>query len=283
MALFDTFRLLIEENNGHSNYLVLAEFEILVGGVDITTGATATANSVVTSNTPNKTIDNNKNSHLTSRMSEAPILLQVVLLQAVDVNTIDSYSIQGWYYGSQASYAAKAFKFQFYDGTSWVTLNSQTEQTGWAKYEVRNYPITPPTFYEISATITESLSASEFNVRAYDFSTGNLVAETLSSDNTYTLAVGTKNLAAIVTCVADEGNVWLANTVYALNDKIIPNDPATIPYYYKCTQAGTTGTTEPVFPPIPGETVTDNNVIWECVERLVQPISQGPLIPQAVV
>jgi hypothetical protein len=282
VAVTDTFRLFVEDNNGNSSYVVIAEFEILVGGVDITTDATATASSVFSSNTPNQAIDNNQNSHFAARVSSLPIFLQVVLLEPIDVALLDSYSIQGWYYSNVSAYAVKKFKFQYLDGADWFTLDSQIEQTDWDKYEVRNYPLAP-VFYEISETISESLAASDFNVRAYDFSTGKLVAETLSSDNTYKLEFGVRNPAVFITCTADEGNAWLADTVYALDDKMFPNDPAITPYYYKCTQAGATGETQPALPAAPGETAEDNNVIWECVERLVQPITHGPLIPQPAV
>lgn len=36
-------------------------------------------------------------------------------------------------------------------------------------------------------------------------------------------------------------------------------------FYYVCTTAGTTAGTEPTWPVIAGNTVTDNGVVWECV------------------
>lgn len=282
--LADTFRLLIEENNGHGTYVVVAEFEILVNGEDKTTGAVASASATLTTNIAAKAIDNNKSSHWTCKPIPTPTdpqWLQFVLPFPIETSIIDSYSLQGWHYTNQSSLAAKTFHFQYFDGSDWITLDSQTEQTEWARYEVRTYTVTPAIVYEIASTISESLAATDFNVRAYDIVSGELRTQALSIDGTYSLLFA-NNAAVMITCSADEGNAWSAEIVHALDEKVFPTDPVATPYYFKCTQAGTTGDTEPVFPQIPGDTVTDNAVIWQCVERLIEPISQGPLVPQAV-
>ena len=67
-----------------------------------------------------------------------------------------------------------------------------------------------------------------------------------------------------------------------VDDLIFPTNPATTPYYYKATTGGTSGIAEPVWGTSPGSTIPDGSVVWEYVERLIQPITQGPIIPTLV-
>jgi len=61
----------------------------------------------------------------------------------------------------------------------------------------------------------------------------------------------------------DEGApTWAASTSYALGDKVKPTTPND--NVYECTVAGTSGTTEPVWPTTEGATVTDGTVEWTC-------------------
>lgn len=57
---------------------------------------------------------------------------------------------------------------------------------------------------------------------------------------------------------------WLASTAYALNTYLTPGNG----YVYKVTTAGTSGTTEPVWPTTVDATVTDGTVVWTCVADL---------------
>jgi len=44
--------------------------------------------------------------------------------------------------------------------------------------------------------------------------------------------------------------------------------------------AGSSAATEPTWPTTPGGKCNDGTTDdWECIERLVQPITHGPLIP----
>lgn len=51
---------------------------------------------------------------------------------------------------------------------------------------------------------------------------------------------------------------WKASQLYNLNDKIIPTNPNG--YYYQCTTAGTSGTSEPSWPT--SGTINDGTVVW---------------------
>jgi len=55
---------------------------------------------------------------------------------------------------------------------------------------------------------------------------------------------------------------WTASHTYALGDIAIPT--TNNGFWYECTTAGTSGTTEPTWPTTEGLTVTDNTVVWTC-------------------
>jgi len=60
--------------------------------------------------------------------------------------------------------------------------------------------------------------------------------------------------------------IWSAATPYVLNNTVIPvNRLASdgLAHSYKCTTAGTTGQSEPVWPIASGSTVNDNGVVWK--------------------
>jgi len=55
---------------------------------------------------------------------------------------------------------------------------------------------------------------------------------------------------------------WTASTAYALNALVRPTTQTR--YGYRCITAGTSGTIEPTWPTVVGETVTDGTVVWIC-------------------
>lgn len=63
-------------------------------------------------------------------------------------------------------------------------------------------------------------------------------------------------------------STWLATTAYTTSAYVVP---ATAPtgFYYKCTTAGTTGSSQPTFPSTIGSTVTDGTVTWTCWGQVV--------------
>lgn len=134
---------------------------------------------------------------------------------------------------------------------------------------------------QISGTIIESLAANSFIARAYDIDTGALVgSKTFTDTTTFDIDIVTYAKACEVKVSADY-KIWKAATVYALDDKVFPLDPVAKPYYYKRIAAGTSGSTEPTWPTTAGGQCNDGAVsnAWELVERLIQPIVHGPLIP----
>jgi hypothetical protein len=134
---------------------------------------------------------------------------------------------------------------------------------------------------QLSGTISESLAANTFIARAYDVADGSLVGSTTFTDTVnFAINIKNKGKAYFVTVSAD-GAIWQPSVVYELNAKVFPTDPVSKPYYYKRLAAGTSGATEPTWPTTAGGRCDDGAVTdaWELVERLIQPVTHGPLIP----
>lgn len=55
---------------------------------------------------------------------------------------------------------------------------------------------------------------------------------------------------------------WQASTAYILTNIVSPVTGNG--FHYECTTAGTTGSTEPTWPTVVGNTVTDGTVVWTC-------------------
>lgn len=62
--------------------------------------------------------------------------------------------------------------------------------------------------------------------------------------------------------VATLYTTWAITTAYVVGDQVLP--PTANGFYYKCTTAGTTAGSPPVFPTTIGTTVTDGTVTWTC-------------------
>jgi hypothetical protein len=59
--------------------------------------------------------------------------------------------------------------------------------------------------------------------------------------------------------------VWASGT-YALGDLVQPTTSNS--YYYQCTTAGTSGSTQPTWPTTTGATVVDGSITWKCAGPL---------------
>lgn len=60
---------------------------------------------------------------------------------------------------------------------------------------------------------------------------------------------------------------WVSGAVYTLDDCVRPMVSRN-GFTYRCTQAGTSGENEPVWPVISGESVADGSAIWQAVSCL---------------
>ena len=73
-------------------------------------------------------------------------------------------------------------------------------------------------------------------------------------------------------------DIWAAETAYILDDYVRPTTLAKFTgYIYKCTTAGTSGTSEPTWPTAQGGTVTDGSVVWTRQDKL--DYSNYPMLP----
>ena len=70
----------------------------------------------------------------------------------------------------------------------------------------------------------------------------------------------------------DYGDDWIASTAYSLNDIVHPTTANG--YYYVCTTAGTSDSTEPTWPT--SGTVADNTAVWTATEY-TRPRIHGPI------
>jgi hypothetical protein len=132
----------------------------------------------------------------------------------------------------------------------------------------------------VAFTISESLEATQFIATARRAVDGVDVGSAVVGNGAQTLSVDTYD-PVMVMVSAYQGDVWKPDTAYALDDLVFPSNPTNTPYYYKRIAAGTSGATEPTWPTTPAGQCDDGAVTnaWELVERLIQPITHGPLIP----
>lgn len=66
-----------------------------------------------------------------------------------------------------------------------------------------------------------------------------------------------------VALVAAQYGFWAGSTAYATTGEFVSPSLANVNgHFYKLTTAGTSGTTEPVWPTAPGATVTDGTCVW---------------------
>ncbi|WP_432745757.1 WD40 repeat domain-containing protein [Methylobacter sp. G7] len=135
--------------------------------------------------------------------------------------------------------------------------------------------------WKIDGTISESLAASSWIASAYDYDTGTFLNSSTFTGTTFSVDLSTPSPVTL-TVAANQGSQWQASKSTALNALAYPTNPANTPYYYQATAGGLTASSEPVWPITVGGTVVDGTVTWTRVERLIQPITQAPLIPVPV-
>ena len=76
-------------------------------------------------------------------------------------------------------------------------------------------------------------------------------------------------------------SVWQASTSFSLGDVRRAVTDQVTGLFFKCTTAGTSGSSEPSWPTDIGSTVTDNNVIWTAISSVYEELSK--LAPSAII
>lgn len=136
--------------------------------------------------------------------------------------------------------------------------------------------------WEVIGSIDENLAETNWICSAYDLATDVLLKSVITSTPNFTIPLASPDPVKVTVSPTPFG-IWSESSSIGLNDRIYPTDPENTPYYYKCTTSGTTASTEPTWPVTTNSTVTDGSVVWEIVERIIQPITHAPLVPTVVV
>jgi hypothetical protein len=71
---------------------------------------------------------------------------------------------------------------------------------------------------------------------------------------------------------------WLASQTFAQAATIIPTSLHATGYFYQCSVAGVTGTTEPAWPTTIGQTIVDGTATWTCADTTVPLLNVGQTI-----
>ena len=156
-------------------------------------------------------------------------------------------------------------------------VDNEPEQV-FSKYDEAPLPL-----YEVTGTIDESTQETQWVVTARDYITGQPVARQWidSPDTTFSIGLYNKDRVLTVTVAPRYKEEWETYREVELDWKVIPTDALSTPYYFKVTVAGQCGEIEPIWTIVPGSTVEDGEVTWECVERIIQPVTQAPLYARA--
>ena len=139
-----------------------------------------------------------------------------------------------------------------------------------------NHPYYPKDFV---LRLEESLVTDDFTAMVTDANLGITSKYAISSANPV-IPLNT-NDPVFVTLYPNYGTTWEASKDYSLGDKCFPTEPTATPYYFECATSGISDATEPTWDTGIGNTTTDNAATWTCIERMVQPVTHGPLTPQS--
>lgn len=74
---------------------------------------------------------------------------------------------------------------------------------------------------------------------------------------------------------------WVGNTSFSLGDIRRSTSSQTTGLFFRCTTAGTSGSSEPSWPTDIGSTVTDNGVVWTAISSVYEELSK--LAPSAII
>jgi hypothetical protein len=176
------WRVYITAGNG-SPYRIIAEMEMRhqVGGSDDCNGGTASASSILDAGFPASKAFDNFSGGGNAWASDGVESTSWLAYQFPSPIEIAEVSIWGSADGSQS---IKDFQIQYSDdGTTWTTIASITNQTGWTTLEQRTFTLTLGT---ISGEITANTTGvSVFRVTAIKAATGELVGTTTTTSSSF--------------------------------------------------------------------------------------------------
>jgi hypothetical protein len=132
---------------------------------------------------------------------------------------------------------------------------------------------------KIAGTLSESLPATDWLVRAYRRDTGECVGQRRFSGTSWSCPTGGATCPVDITIFAVIGEPWRPSTRYAAGDYVYQTNLSANLYFFKCVSAGVSGGSEPTWPTASGATVTDGAVTWECLGPVPRQWIAGPFLP----
>jgi hypothetical protein len=128
----------------------------------------------------------------------------------------------------------------------------------------------------VTGSIIESLIVTDFKVYLHGFSDGELLASTTTSNGLFSFTVPDIPYYCVV--LPDYGSRWRQDMVVDLGKIVFPTNPSLTRFYFECTTAGLTGSSEPVWNTAIGLQTVDNTAEWTIKEGIVQPIAHAPVV-----
>lgn len=117
-----------------------------------------------------------------------------------EAETIVEYAIRAGNDGTGASYAPQAWTLQYWNGSTWITLDTQSAQSSWGVREIRTYTVSSPvsaTRYRLNITTGNSASGiciSEWFMRrtsgGFNAATGQVLLKAPGNDGNSEIFVG---------------------------------------------------------------------------------------------
>lgn len=171
------------------------------------------------------------------------------------------------YYGSATSAAYSLYGTDMYLGCLRLTKAARPAPTS------ATFSTFPTYAGQITGTITGVVVGQSWTVRGT--STTGLTCSTVTTSGAYTLNCPSLEPYTLTAERTVNGS-WKASTAVALDYYVVPTNPDANPIIYKCTTAGTTGSSQPAFS---ATTITDGTVVWTKQQAIVDPSSLGIKIP----
>jgi len=137
----DRWRIYVDAFNGSTSYGQISEIQlrISVSGADQCSGGTPSASSERNASyAADKAFDDSQYNMWNTSFGQ--VTNQWVEYQFASVKDIVEYTLQSNTSGF-STWMAKDFHLQYYNGTSWVTVDTRTDETGWGQYETRTYTV----------------------------------------------------------------------------------------------------------------------------------------------
>lgn len=194
--------------------------------------------------------------------------------------------------GEQSSFNA-AYS---YDGISWFNKASTPNRT----WDGVTYSPTLCKFVSVSASGTgarvmtwdfngndvlleEGIVSDRFVAQSSSIETGEFLGRA-TLDSTTARVPAMFDVPCLITVHAEQGEPRVDSATYAVGDFLYPKDPQAIPYCFKVISisTGISGSSAPTYPTTVGGTVVDGGITLENVWGLVEPVTNGPFIPNSL-